>query len=602
MAFKRLQAKFKTYLENWLNRVTRPLRLQVLAALGLLVLLFYVVFMPLWPEYSWLVLINPEQRPFDFLLLQLLLLLPLLYLCRYSLQRGALALRQGLPSMESLLVLASLAVFWQGLYVLTRVYGGRLEQLDGVYTVPLGLVLTLVVWGHYLEVSARSFGLEKLSQAAEGPLPEEDYAEEIDGAEEQLYLSQLRQLVREALARKTPLELLTDRVAVIMVPLVLVIGIITALSWIYTGFGQETAWRSLVIILVLSCPGALFMAVPFSLQRAVKKGCRQGVLFRDVGALETAPEVSTILFDKTGTITLGKPRVSGIFTYNGAQEYGIATLAAAMAASSQEPEAEALRLRAGAAALPECTEIRGNLADGLTARCFRENVRLGRPAFIWPYARMPLEAQKQLELIYARGENALCLAVGRFFYAVLALSDTLRPDALTTLTTLKETGLRTVIMTGDTKQAGNYLGRLAGADQVASELLPGEKLDLVKSLQLGGEVVAVVGDWSNDAPSLAQADLGIAFGGSTDNLTRESARVVVQGNELQAVLFTLKLGRRTVLIMKRGLLLALIINLLFLPWAAGLPELWGLPVLNQFYLTLIMLGGLVLVWLYNQWL
>ena len=521
--------------------------------------------------------------PVVVLMVQLLCLLVLLYLEKARLRLGIRALFDGQPCLEILLALASFLAWCQGCLVI--VYFLRTRSLPDVATYPVsaGTILVLSALAAYGE---KVYKVVRPELSAKGALPQVD---------DNTYLEQIKLLVAQARAGKIPLEKMTDRVALVLVPVVLVLGVVAALSWLWTGFGWLRAAEILTAVLVCGTAAVAFMAIPVTVQAALSAGRRRGIWVRDAEVLARIPRVMTMIFDKTGTLTEGKPEVTGVVTFKDGSEKGIIALAAAMVQDGTDPVSRAFRAKAGQDKLPLCTEVKRHGEGVVTARCFKENIRLGPQAFVQGYVYMPLPALDQAQVWQNKGQTVFYLAVGRTLYGMFAVADVLRPESRELVTTIREKGLRTVLMTGDDKRAANHMGQLAGTDQVISELRPEQKAEFVRSLQQVGEVVAMTGDWINDAPALAQADVGLAFGSKVDVLTASSADVILPRNDLRQVEVCLRLGRKTLQLARENVRLALVLNILVLPWAAGAGYLLGQGALYDVVIFALMLISLAAV-------
>ena len=229
----------------------------------------------------------------------------------------------------------------------------------------------------------------------------------------------------------------------------------------------------------------------------------KGVLFKNAEALETAHNVTMAVFDKTGTITKGKPIVTDVIGWNGAKEEAITRLAAAIEQGSAHPLAVAVKERAAGMELPTCTDFRTTVGGGIAARCENTNVRLGNLSFVQPVAMIPPNAIELGEKLASVGKTIVYLTIGRNLCGIFAIADTLKEETQEAMQKLHELNIRTVILTGDNKRAAAYIAQQAGVDEVVAELMPGHKAELIKSFQQGGEIVAMVGDGINDAPALS---------------------------------------------------------------------------------------------------
>ena len=352
-------------------------------------------------------------------------------------------------------------------------------------------------------------------------------------------------------------------------------------------------------IFVCCCPVLLLPAVSAAAFTAVQKAAGQNILLRDGTILGDAGETSLIIFDKTGTLTIGHPVLTDIHIFNNGSEPGLLSLAAAMLQDSELPEAAAVREAAEGCKLPLVTEVRSTPEGWHSARCFKENIRLGSLEFVKRYARIPAETNGYVEQMSDAGKTVWYLTVGRTLYAIFGFSDELRKETPEAMRRLKEMNIVTSVMTGDNKRAGLYLGKLAGADRVAAELLPTHKAQLVQTFRKGGEVVAVVGDGDNDAPALECADFGFAIGSGTKTVWK-AAQVVLTDNDLCNVAATFTLSRACVETVKDNVRKVCICNLVLLPFALGIATLFGGPMLKPWMLLMVTIVAAALV-TYNTW-
>ena len=519
--------------------------------------------------------------------LQLFCLLLLLYEERGQLRWGGRALLEGEPCLEILLALAGPLAFLEGCLLLGIF--GRTGNLPAAIAYPVSAAGSLVL------AAAAAYG-EKVYKVLRPELA----APAVTAVPDTPYLEQIKNLVAQARAGKIPLARMTDQVALLLVPIVLVLAVVTSLSWLWNGYGWPRALEILTAVLVCGTAAAAFLALPLVVQAALNAGRRQGIWFRDAEVLARTPRVVTVIFDKTGTLTAGKPAVTAVTTFKGGSEKGLIALAAAMVQDGTDPVSRAFRAKAGPAQLPLCTEVQRHGEGVVTARCFKENIRLGPLAFVQGFVYMPLAALDQAQAWQNEGRTVFYLAVGRTLYGMFAVADVLRPESSAVVSALRQQGLRTVLMTGDDKRAANYMGQLAGTDQVISELLPEQKAEFVRSLQQVGEVVAMVGDWVNDAPALAQADVGLAFGSKVDAVTAGSADIILPRNDLRQVGTSLRLGRKTLRLARQNLRWALLGNMVALPWAAGLGYLLGVGPLPDLAVLAVTLASLLGVFINTQ--
>ena len=485
--------------------------------------------------------------------LQLLLLAPILYAGRQFYQQALLDLQERIPSAEVLLLISTLAAVAGGLYTSFYLAQGQpYWNLPPLFLAYIGVCVTAALGSVYLD------------RWCKAPLPQ-----------------------------------FLDLPSMWLVSGSILLAIVACLSFFFTGKATFPVWQIAMSVFVCCCPALLLPAVSAAAFTAVQKAAAQNILLRDGTILGDVGETSLIIFDKTGTLTIGHPVLTDIHIFNNGSEPGLLSLAAAMLQDSDLPEAAAVRDAAEGCKLTLCTEIRSTPEGWHSARCFKENIRLGSLDFVKRYARIPAETNGYVEQMSDAGKTVWYLTVGRTLYAIFGFSDELREETRSAMRRLKEMNITTSVMTGDNKRAGLYLGKLAGADRVAAELLPTHKAQLVQTFRKGGEIVAVVGDGDNDAPALECADFGFAVGSGTKKVWK-AAQVVLTDNDLRNVAATFTLSRVCVETVKGNLSIICICNLLLMPFALGIVSLFGGPLLQPWMLlTAIILAAALLG--HNTW-
>ena len=386
-------------------------------------------------------------------------------------------------------------------------------------------------------------------------------------------LAQIVKLVQEAQSSKAPGQRLADRAAFWLVLVALVGGALTLAAWLVLGDRSLAAAMLFAItVVVVTCPDALGLATPTAIMVGTGLGAERGVLFKNATALETAARIETVVMDKTGTLTMGKPAVTAIET-DGIEEADLLRLAAAVERSSEHPLARAIVQRADQqhVVTVAATEFENVPGHGALATVDGHRVAVGN-------GRLLEREQIQLGALGARrdalaadGQTVVLVAVDGRAVAVIAIADAVRPTSEAAVAALHEAGIQVVMLTGDNEATANRIGQLLGIDTVLAEVLPGDKAAKVAELQASGRKVAMVGDGVNDAPALAQADLGIAIGAGTD-VAIETADVVLMRSDALDVPIALTLGRGTLRKMRQNLGWAVGYNAIALPIAAGVFE------------------------------
>jgi len=385
-------------------------------------------------------------------------------------------------------------------------------------------------------------------------------------------LAQIVALVQEAQNSKAPGQRLADRAAFWLVLVALVAGSATFLVWLAVGASVQTAMLFAITVVVITCPDALGLATPTAIMVGTGLGAQRGVLFKNATALETSARIDTVVMDKTGTLTKGTPEVTDVVV-DGMDETRVLALAAAVEHESEHPLAAAVvrHARARAAATLRATGFRNVPGHGAGADVGGHRVLVGnRKLMAAEHIELGQLAQAR-DGFASAGRTAVFVAVDGTAVAVIAMADAARETAAQAVTALHEAGVQVVMLTGDNQATADRIAGQLGIDQVIAEVLPGDKAAKVAELQAGGKRVAMVGDGVNDAPALAQADLGIAIGAGSD-VAIETADVVLMRSDPLDVPIALRIGAGTVHKMRQNLGWAIGYNALALPIAAGVFE------------------------------
>ena len=384
-------------------------------------------------------------------------------------------------------------------------------------------------------------------------------------------LSQIIHMVEEAGGSKAPIARLADRIAGIFVPVVMGIAAVTFAVWMLLGGGLEMSLTNAISVLVISCPCALGLATPVAIMVGTGRGAGMGVLFKNAEALENLHRIDTVVLDKTGTLTKGKPAVTDILP-NGISEQKLLMVAAALERQSEHPFAKAVLAKAGR--LPvlkaEAFEtIPGRGVSGTISgiRYYGGNEKLMTELSISVPHHELLAKQGKTPLYFASEEGK--------FLGVIAAADVLKPDSVSAVKALQKMHLDVVMLTGDNEDVARAVGAQAGISHVISDVLPGDKAGAVRSLQETGKHVLMVGDGINDAPALVTADVGMAIGAGTD-IAMESAQIVLMGSSLTGITDAIRLSKATVRNIKQNLFWAFFYNCLGIPVAAGVLAPWGI--------------------------
>ena len=407
-------------------------------------------------------------------------------------------------------------------------------------------------------------------------------------------LSQIIKLVEEASNSKAPISKIADKVSLVFVPTVILISIITAIIWILVGQSFEFALTAAIAVLVISCPCALGLATPVAIVVGTGKGAENGILIKDAESLEKLHKIDTIVLDKTGTITLGKPKVTDLITsqtllgktsflnnlkvkiignekYNQKVENELLKIAGSLEKSSEHPLAEAVleKVTERAIELEEVSEFEAISGRGIKGKINRKNYLAGNVAFMKEndidtdvLAEIPIK-------LYEEGKTLLYFAKEKELIGLIAVADTVKKSSIEAIKLFKEKSLEVVMLTGDNSLAANAIGSGLGIDKIISEVMPQDKEKEVSKLQKQGKKVAFVGDGINDSPALARADVGLAIGSGTD-IAIESADIVLMKDDLRDVNTAIELSKATINNIKLSLFWAFIYNIIGIPVACGI--------------------------------
>lgn len=393
-------------------------------------------------------------------------------------------------------------------------------------------------------------------------------------------LARIVRMVTEAQRSRAPVHRLVDRVAAWFVPAVIVVAVAAALTWGL--LGPEPRWANALVaaaaVLLIACPCALGLATPMSIMVGVGEGARSGVLIRDAESLEVLERVDTLMVDKTGTLTEGRPRLESVNPAEGWNPQEILRLAASLEQGSEHPLAEAVvaGARREGLDLPSVERFDAVAGQGVRGRVEGREVAVGSRRFLAGLSIRIGDLERRAEELRLRGMSAFFVAVDGRACGVLGLGDPLKTSAREILAQLRLEGIRVVMVTGDGRTTADAVARELGIERVRSEMLPGEKASLIRGYQEEGRTVAMAGDGVNDAPALALAQVGIAMGTGSD-VALQSAGVTLLRGDLKGILRALRLSRATLANIRQNLFFAFLYNMLGVPVAAGvLYPLWGI--------------------------
>lgn len=393
-------------------------------------------------------------------------------------------------------------------------------------------------------------------------------------------LAQIIKLVEDAQGSKAPIAKLADIIAGYFVPIVMAIAIIAGISWFVSGQSLVFSLTIFISVLVIACPCALGLATPTAIMVGTGKGAEYGVLIKSGEALEMAHRIRTVVFDKTGTITEGKPVVTDIITTGDFDETELLMLAASAEKGSEHPLGEAI---VNCAAdknldLPDTESFEAIPGHGIEVMINGRKILLGNKKLM-DDRKIEIMLQDESDQLAEEGKTPMFIAVDGKLAGIIAVADVMKENSKTAIEALHRMGVEVAMITGDNKRTAEAIARQVGIDRVLAEVLPQDKANEIKKLQGEGKTVAMVGDGINDAPALAQADVGIAIGSGTD-VAMESADIVLIRSDLMDVVTAIRLSKRTIRNIKQNLFWAFAYNTAGIPIAAGVLYILGGPLLN----------------------
>jgi len=622
----------------------------ILALLLLYVSMGHMIGLPL-PTF-----LTPEVSPIAFAIIQLLLVMPIMYLGKHFYKDGFSNLIQGAPNMDSLVAVGTGAAFVYSLFSFIMILVGDSTYAMNLYFESCGVLIAMISIGQYMEAKSKRKACDaigslmklvpqtarkyengdsrvvKLSELEIGdkvlvqpgeripvdgvviegtsevdqslltgesiPVAVKEKSEVIAGSLNGTHplvieithlgndttLAQIIRLVRSAQSSKAPVAALADRVSFYFVPTVMVLSVLTFCAWaIFSDEPISLAVKAMISVLVIACPCAMGLATPTSIMVATARGAQLGVLIKNAVALELAGKVDVIAFDKTGTLTLGQPKVVDTITFDGYEKEQVLALAANLEARSEHPIAKAIM----AANHSDIMAIQPVVLPGLglTGNINGKNVALGNASLMLQQSVDITVAKEALARMSSLARTPLLLSVDGKLAAVIGVADTVRPESNKVLKALRQLGVRTLMISGDNKRTARKIADELGIDEVYGEALPQDKARIIRELQDKGLKVAMVGDGLNDAPALAQADVGFAVADGVD-ISAQAGDVILMRHGLQSVLTALRLSKAALRNIYQNLGWAFGYNILGIPVAMGvLHALWGGPMLSP------MIGG-----------
>lgn len=404
-----------------------------------------------------------------------------------------------------------------------------------------------------------------------------------EGVGEDTALAKIIHMVEQAQGSKAPIARLADIISGYFVPTVIVLAILAGGIWWFVSKDISFALRIFISVLVIACPCALGLATPTAIMVGTGKGADSGVLIKSGVALETAHKINAIVFDKTGTITEGKPRVTDIYAPGNVKEEELLRLVASAEKASEHPLGEAIveAAQEKELKLSPVETFEAVPGHGIKTKVSGRDVVIGNEKMMKSYD-LKSNAVDHAETLANEGKTPMFIALDGEFAGIIAVADTVKKTSRSAVERLHQMGIRVAMITGDHKTTAAAIGREVGIDMVLSEVLPGDKANEVKKLQDEGLLVAMVGDGINDAPALAQSDVGVAIGSGTD-VAMESADVVLMKSDIEDVVTAIELSRATIKNIKQNLFWAFFYNTAGIPLAAGVFYALGGPLMSPMF-------------------
>ena len=381
-------------------------------------------------------------------------------------------------------------------------------------------------------------------------------------------LAQIIKMVEEAQTSTAKIQRLADKVTGYFVPGVVSVALLALIGWSLAGnFAQGL--MAFIAVLIISCPCALGVATPAALMVGVGKGADHGILIRGGEVLERAEQLTTVVFDKTGTITRGKPSVTDVIVLGEINEAGLLALAAAVEFGSEHPLGRAIvdAAQHRGLVLPDVRDVSNSTGQGIQGKSGEQVMRLGNRRFFTAEKVAVAAAESRLTALEAEGKTAMLVGRDSELLGIIAVADTLKPEVPEAIRSLRKRNIEVVLLTGDNERTAQVIARQAGIERVLAEVLPDEKAGVIRKLQREGKVVAMVGDGVNDAPALATADIGIAIGSGSD-VAKETGSIILIRNDVRDVTASILLSQATMRKIRQNLFWAFFYNMIGVPVAA----------------------------------
>ena len=569
-------------------------------------------------------IIDPMKNAMNFALIQLILVIPVMIVGRKFFIGGFKNIVHLSPNMDSLIAIGTSAAFLYGIYAIVKIAGGDTHFSMDLYFESGATILTLITLGKYLEAKTKgktSEAIKKLMGLApkkatiivDGEIVEgtttidesmltgesipidKNIGDKVFGASINKFgmfkykatkvgkdtaLAQIIKLVEQAQGSKAPIAKMADIISGYFVPTVITLAVISSIVWAISGKGLEFSLTIFIAVLVIACPCALGLATPTAIMVGTGKGAENGILIKSGVALEGAHKINTVVFDKTGTITEGKPKVTDIIT-KGLSEDELLRYASSAEKGSEHPLGEAIVVAGVERGLElfEIESFKSVPGEGIVTLINDKNILIGNNKLMKNNNIDINSVENDVKLLASQGKTPMYMVIDGTLAGVIAVADTLKANSKKAVEALHKLGIEVVMLTGDNEKTAQAIAKEVGIDKVVSDVLPGDKANEVKRLQDEGKNVAMVGDGINDAPALAMANIGIAIGSGTD-VAIESADIVLMRSDILDVVGAIQLSKATIKNIKENLGWAFGYNTLGIPVAMGILYAFGGPLLN----------------------
>jgi len=604
------------------EREIKALRIKFIVAAAFGLPLLYIAMSPMIP---WFTLPLPKvlsmmRYPLIYGLAQLILVIPIVAAGYKFYTVGFKNLAAHSPNMDSLIAVGTSAAIFYSVYNLFRVVTGDFKAAESFYFETAGVIIALILLGKTLEAISKGRtgeAIKKLMGLAPKTAIIIDNGDSVYGATinasglirfkaekvgADTALAQIIKLVEDAQGSKAPIAQMADIVSGYFVPIVCLIALAAAVAW-YAAISAHIAFAGMsafefslgksplefslmvfISVLVIACPCALGLATPTAIMVGTGKGAENGILIKGGEALETAHKIQTIVFDKTGTITEGKPTVTDVVTLDGIEENHLLRITASAEKGSEHPLGRAIVQGAQNKSLDlhDIDTFSAITGMGIEAKVDGIAVLAGNRRLMDDRGVALANLEDAAEKLMAEGKTPMYVAFDGKAAGIVAVADVLKKSSKAAIERLHKMGIEVAMITGDNKKTADAIAKQVGIDRVLAEVLPHDKSAEVKKMQAGGRKVAMVGDGINDAPALAQADIGIAIGSGTD-VAMESADIILMRSDLSDVPTAINLSKQTIRNIKQNLFWAFGYNVLGIPIAAGVLHLFGGPLLNPVF-------------------